>query len=344
MDVKGIILNGGNWPAWRLQTSIVLKARDLFEVVSSPKPQTEDKSTLEKWEDKDKKAQELIILRIDESVLPYLSTCVTSHEMWERLVNLYEAQSKVGVHLMQQKFYNLKFEAPMAKFLASVEEIVAALKSKKEEISEKMVITKILMTLPDCYRHFISAWESVPPDQQTLSSLSSRLLVEEERNGACDEEATTALLTKSGQPRKFSERSASELKCYECGMTGHFRKDCRNRKCNYCGKIGHIYRDCRARQSSSKSPNAFIMPGYSLESWVMDTGASEHMCKDLESFTNYSKVSDQFVTIGDGKKLKILGIGDVKIDAFNGKYFESSTLTLKVLNVSDLEVNLLSVQ
>ncbi|KAG5887298.1 hypothetical protein JTB14_007025 [Gonioctena quinquepunctata] len=50
-----------------------------------------------------------------------------------------------------------------------------------EELSEKIVMTKILMSLPERYKHFRSAWEYVPIEKQTLDELTSRLLIEEER-------------------------------------------------------------------------------------------------------------------------------------------------------------------
>jgi len=50
-----------------------------------------------------------------------------------------------------------------------------------EPISESMLITKILMTLPDSYRHFYSAWDSIDSANRTLKKLTARLMVEETR-------------------------------------------------------------------------------------------------------------------------------------------------------------------
>ncbi|CAH2109169.1 unnamed protein product [Euphydryas editha] len=74
--------------------------------------------------DKDQKAQELIVTRVEENILTLLTSCTTAYDMWEKLNIVYEAKSKVGIHLLQQKFYNLKYEGPMAKFMAQVEELL----------------------------------------------------------------------------------------------------------------------------------------------------------------------------------------------------------------------------
>ncbi|GBP78233.1 Retrovirus-related Pol polyprotein from transposon TNT 1-94 [Eumeta japonica] len=55
------------------------------------------------------------------------------------------------------------------------------LKQLGENMSDKFVITKVLMSLPEDYKHFISAWESAPDDKQTYDNLVARLLIEEER-------------------------------------------------------------------------------------------------------------------------------------------------------------------
>lgn len=35
-----------------------------------------------------------------------------------------------------------------------------------------MIITKVLMSLPDSMKHFVSAWESTPAEKQTLTDLT----------------------------------------------------------------------------------------------------------------------------------------------------------------------------
>ncbi|KAJ8931529.1 hypothetical protein NQ314_015544 [Rhamnusium bicolor] len=48
-------------------------------------------------------------------------------------------------------------------------------------VPEKMILTKILTSLPDSYKHFVSAWDSVPTEKQTITELTARLLIEEQR-------------------------------------------------------------------------------------------------------------------------------------------------------------------
>lgn len=57
-------------------------------------------------------------------------------------------------------------------FISQIEGIKSQLKQLGDEMSEKMVITKILMSIPDNLKHFISAWESTPSDCQNLTELT----------------------------------------------------------------------------------------------------------------------------------------------------------------------------
>lgn len=42
-------------------------------------------------------------------------------------------------------------------------------------------MTKILMTLPPTYQHFLSAWCLVSDTSETINNLTARLLIEESR-------------------------------------------------------------------------------------------------------------------------------------------------------------------
>ena len=66
--------------------------------------------------------------------------------------------------MLQQNWYNAtkKSTDNIATHIAKLEDIAHRLKLMSEEISDSMIITKVLMTLPASYHHFVSAWESAP--------------------------------------------------------------------------------------------------------------------------------------------------------------------------------------
>ncbi|CAF4921425.1 unnamed protein product [Pieris macdunnoughi] len=111
----------------------------------------------------------------------------------------------------------------MSVFLSRIQEMQNKLKQLGEEISDKLVITKILMSLPDQYKHFVSAWESAPDHKQTFDNLVARLLVEEERvkeKNYDPEQASSSA---------FIARNRSGVKCFNCGRLGHVQSECRSK-------------------------------------------------------------------------------------------------------------------
>ena len=72
---------------------------------------------------------------------------------------------------------------------------------------------------------------------------------------------------------------------------------------------------------------------------ILDTGATKHMSGQLTLFTNLTKVTDSYVTLGDGTtKLQVSGKGTIKIN------IETFVIELhNVLLVPDLEDTLFSI-
>ena len=124
--------------------------------------------------------------------------------------------------------------------------------------------------------------------------------------------------------------------------------------CNFCRKPGHVFKDCFLRlgkekvgYKNQKSSNAFLSAYISGEAndtdWFVDSGATEHMCCNKEMFATYRSLHVQWsVKIGDGSEIFALGVGSVKIKAFNGNQWVDSVIE-NVLYVPALKLNLFSV-
>lgn len=370
--------NGDNWVVWKFQTQVILKSRGYFDIVSGTKlrPAT-DRNEQTKWDSQDAKAQEVIVTRMEQGPLTHILSCETSKDMWFKLKSVYDKESEVSIHLLQQKFFMLDFgSGSVSSFISRLEEIKNKLQQAGEQLSDKMLMTKILMALPEEYKHFRSAWESVPSDKQTLEELTSRLCIEEERNKFAEE--STVLVARD---KNNSVKGKVKSKCYICQKPGHVARFCFSRKkenvnkenpkengysretkqCTYCRRRGHEVKDCWFRKNKeenrhsskrtekddekSNETNAFMVFSKNIKNgndWCLDTGASEHMCwnKDLFQDLIETKMKKQ-VKVGNGEKLPVEGVGKVILWAFNGKKLIKSTLS-NVLYVPDLQFNLFS--
>ena len=74
------------------------------------------------------------------------------------------------------------------------------------------------------------------------------------------------------------------------------------------------------------------------EEWLLDSGASHHICPRKDWFASYQTINDGTVLLGDNHSCKTIGVGSVKIKMFDGVI---RTLT-DVRHVPELKKNLIS--
>ena len=162
---------------------------------------------------------------------------------------------------------------------------------------------------------------------------------------------------------KTSTTKNINIKCFNCKKFGHYANDCKapkieDIKCYNCKKYGHYSSECKEtkRQWKPESVNvasersnddyALIIDGsstYPQSTWNIDSGASSHICHCKEMFTTI-RVFDSVVKVGDGRALKVKGIGTIELEVEVKNSRE--TVKLKIYNgfyVPELTVNLISI-
>lgn len=280
--------------------------------------------------------------------------------MWQKLSDVYEQRSDSSIHMLQQRWYGAMVEGNdnIATYIAKLEDLAHRLNLLGEQIPESMIITKILMTLPTSYRHFVSAWESSPTAERTLVNLTSRLMIEESRTATHELNEARAFAARANgrkQRGKFNQRSSTVTsdKCFECNETGHWARQCPKRKTNRnAGGNGARGNNNNSNNSKPKPQGqSFVSEAFSsncgsgigVKDWVLDSGASDHMCNEREWFTTYETlIKPTAVRIGDGSYINAYGKGYMNIKMFDGTNWNVNHLA-NVLYVPELKCNLFSV-
>lgn len=244
---------------WNFQVVILFKANSLHKIVNGEEKYENLTKEDEKksWLKRDAKAQRIIVSTIDKKVLTHIMKCETATEMYTKLCNIYRKDNEQQKCNLLQEFFNYTYErsSDISLHISKLENLAYRLNSLNQNIDEEMLISKILSTLPESYKHFRTAWESTQQSDRTLTNLTARLIAEESMN--------------KNQERKGSSVAFSsyERVCYKCSKPGHISRFCkasdanqeRNRsgelKCNNCGNLGHFAKYCKNKLANTSMNN-----------------------------------------------------------------------------------------
>ncbi|UYV63270.1 K02A2.6-like, partial [Cordylochernes scorpioides] len=192
------------------------EAKDILSITdgSEVKPEIEDIAKFSEWKKKDAKSKMLITTALEFKYLQQIVNCQTSAEMWKKLSTIYELKSETNKYLLQQRFFEYKMNPNdnIASHIFKVETQAQQMKDLGEPISDVALITKIICSLPDKYKNFVTAWDSVSSEENTLENLTARLLKEESLQDHWDSSGNfkpdNALMTFS----KFNRNSTASNK------------------------------------------------------------------------------------------------------------------------------------
>ena len=109
----------------------------------------------------------------------------------------------------------------------------------------------------------------------------------------------------------------SKLKCWFCGKSGHLKKDCWKRQQTSKGDSSTEKKEANTTDTGSASISGMSDEVLSVslsnhdQRWLLDSGASNHMCIHREWFKTYKSTNDGVVDMGNDASCNIVGIGSV---------------------------------
>jgi hypothetical protein len=358
-SVSVTLLTAMNYATWRVKCQMALMKDGLWNIVNETEasPDGSNADKLAKFLQRSDKALATIVLSIDSSLLYLLGEPTSSVEVWKKLANHFQKKSWVNKLYLRKKLYSLKLEdgCSVQDHIRVMTETFNALSAVGDSISDEDRVVHLLASLPESYSMLVTALE-VCSEVPKMEVVMERLLHEERK--VADSESSHRSRSRNGENAMMVSRQkkSKDLKCYYCHKVGHIRRDChalknKQKDQNKSSHNAHSTRTKGRSDSDADSDCVGLTVSHALSTcdvdpskWIIDSGATCHMCNDRSLFTDFVELERPIdVTLGDGHNLKGVGRGTVtlEIDVPQGKMQKCKLRD--VLCVPNLSYNLLSV-
>ncbi|KAH9726578.1 Integrase catalytic domain-containing protein [Citrus sinensis] len=245
--------------------------------------------------------------------------------LWRTLEEKYLLKSPENcLHAMSQVYgFRMKSGVSMHDHVSRFEKLLADLKNLDEDIKDEVKAMILLHSLPEEYSHFVTTLiygKSVIVFKDVYTVLTNLEIRNNDKN---------------------SERASNIARdeCAFCHEKGHWRKDCpkaQKRDVKKTPAANMARKDEGSDYSLSITPATYVA---SLSEWILDTGATYHLCPIKEWFTNFRNLKSGVVVMGNDQPCRTMGIGTIRLKMFDGMVRELK----EVRFVPALKKNLISV-
>lgn len=337
MDNKFSIvkLNNTNYQSWQFKIKLFLQRDDLWQYIE---PGTPPNPVTTAWTAGDTKAFATIGLLVEDNQHNIIMGQTTAKGAWNALKSYHHKATLTSKVTLLKLICNKNFRdgESMEQHLFDMEDLFAKLENAGQKLEEKLKVAMILRSLPDSFDTLCTALESRDDNDLTMDLVRGKLI---DLCSKCEAKRTdVAMKVKvKGKP----------IECFHCHKVGHMKRDCKELMKKNGGKSesGKPGKANSAKESSDSKAFSFMVRGqHGLQSsWLVDSGASSHMCRDKDFFISINETSLKSVIVANGIEMKVHGEGVGQIDVYDENSERVKLKLSNVLFVPELESNLVSV-
>ena len=335
------------------------------------------------------RARLLIIDSLDEKLVTKLfygiTETATPSMMWTLIAKEFNNQESLCQRLVMTKFLRFKFNPHMniQDNLNAFSRLQTEASEAGVSIDPKIQIQTLLQSLPPVWNPVLLSWATREEPDKSIDKLidiikaeAIRMYPEKEvtrasamlsqmkirpgaqrrggfrRRGTHNRRFVNQVSSNAPGPstqHRGPRPNTQNVRCYNCGGTGHFKNQCRKPK-RTNGQASQQARD-KAHRPRAHIAEAFMMMGqmhayeddYEYDIFIIDSGATDHLVKSKDWYETFSESCDtREVRLGSSDKLPVRGTGDARLTVMANEGIVDIDLK-NVLYVPGLRKNLLSI-
>ena len=345
-------LDSSNWCTWKFQMKHMLLAKGLWGHVTGTERLADEATPAQQTEleKKGQRAFSTIVMAVSTPQLYLITSCEQAKEAWDALRDHFEKDTLANKLMLKKRYFRMEMAegTPVESHLKQMKELTDKLAAIGAPVAEEDQVVTLLGSLPQSYSSLVTALES--RENVSLSYVQQSLVHEEKKfsgdfrkqttGSSAANEGTSALV---GGYRGWTR--GRRPVCFECQEEGHFRRDCP--KLASASKHKAKSAELSSSESDSEKVGAFTASQVSTnkERWLIDSGASSHMCYSKDILIDYKEFSQpETVSLGDGRTVEAIGVGNVSLSMQFKVSDPKRCVMYKVLYVPKLACNLFSVR
>jgi hypothetical protein len=246
----------------------------------------------------------LILLHVDVMHFATIQHLTSATDVWDTL----ERTSRGGVYARKLRLRRELHHSIMGGsesvqvYVARIRRICADLLAVGVTVKDDETVPALLAGLPAAFDMVVTVIES-SEEELTVAAVVTKLLNTEAR--VAGEDTAEVLMA---APPKFAQRKET-------------------RTCHDCQKPGHLQRDCRARMRAEQegSQAKALMAGlgaFSPTAWLVDSGASHHVCSDRAVFDDLLESKVKSVVTANHGVARVVGQGTLRLHLTVGMHVD----------------------
>ncbi|KAM0040396.1 putative RNA-directed DNA polymerase [Helianthus debilis subsp. tardiflorus] len=319
--------DGKKFGWWKMQIEALLCQKDLDVVLEDERP---EKMPQADWDRMDKKARAVITFSLSENVAFNIQKETSARGMMVALSNMYEKPSAANKVYLIRELVNTRMREGdlVTAHISNLNSILSRLVSVNIKFDDEVQALLLLSSLPDSWSGTVTAVTSSSDTSKfTFVKMRDLILGEDVRRRNSGGSSGDLMHVGGGRKnnrcsgsknRKRSQsRARNDVTCWNCKEVGHFRNQCPNEKKEVNAAVDHSDDEVLICNVES-----------SVDSWVMDSGASFHATHSSEALRNLKIGDFGKVRLANDEVLDVTGMGD--IDLVNSV---GSTWTLRDVRV-----------